>query len=93
MDSQRRIVLSKDFRDLTSINYEEPLALCLEDDKLFYLQNANCLEPETTVVGVVRVDSKGRFFFPKTVLNHYKIELSAQEFVFVQGKYIYISFL
>jgi len=92
MDSQRRVQLLKSLRDLTKTDFNEPVALCLEDDHLFFLINTNQLTDDHLVVDVVKLDEKGRFVFPLRLMKHYKIPETAQEFVFVQGKKIFISF-
>ncbi len=92
MDSTRRIFLPKALRDITTTDFKNSVALCLEDDKLFFLQAVDQLDETSLVVDVVRVDNKGRFCLAKNIISHYQLDTCTKEFIFVQGRKIYISF-
>ena len=92
MDKQQRILLPQKLRDLVDFDISKPHALCVEDDKIFFLVEKNQYENQLAV-DCITPDKKGRVFISSTVLEHYGIPEDAEEFIFVQNKRIYISFV
>jgi len=91
MDSNRRIVIPQKLRNLVGLDFTKSYALCLEDDKIYYLLEPSQLEGQV-VLDVVSLDEKGRLILDSRIIRHYNIAEDAEEFIFVQNNKIYISF-
>lgn len=91
MDSNRRIVIPQKLRNLVGLDFTKSYALCLEDDKIYYLLDTSEIASKI-VLDVVSIDDKGRFVLDNRIIKHYKIPDNAEEFIFVQNNKIYISF-
>ena len=91
MDKQHRILVPQSLRDLVDFDISKSYALCLEDDKIYYLLEPSMVQGQV-ILDVVKLDEKGRFVLPPKLFRHYKIPNDAVEFIFVQDKRVYISF-
>lgn len=91
MDKQRRVLIPQKLRDFLKFQTETEYALCLEEDKIFYIIPSSQVDKDI-VIDIITLDMKGRFPFQAKFIEKYQLKEGSEEFVFVQKKRAYISF-
>lgn len=92
MDKQHRVLIPQELRDLVNFDLSKSYALCVEDDRIFYLVDIDKYQGQLAVAKV-KFDAKGRFFLPAKIIEHYKILPATTEWFFAEDQNIYISFV
>lgn len=92
MDAQNRVQLPVGLREIMKFQPSQRLALCLEDEPIFYLVDLSEVNEDDMVVDVVTLDGKGRFWMRNFLIDFYKIDTAAKEFCFCRKRRLYVSF-
>lgn len=89
LDKEGRITICLDLRNKLAVPYENEIALCFEENKIFIVNDSEASEYK--VIAFRKFDQKGRLFFPKEAMEVLNASIDDMLIVYLYNNKIYIS--